>query len=836
MATNYEDIMIRITTTTDLSGIGKTIKALEYLRDSNFETTKSFIVLREGVKGAKGELEGLRGTNIKVSDGVRKTTNETKKGMSAWQKYAKSVKELKNIDKYVGLGKLVSPFTKLFKTVGNRFYRRIAMWIFNSIKEGFGMVLSWSQQFGGNMAKSMETINTALNTMKKAFGSLVEPIINAVAPAIDWLSDKVVALSNTLAKLFATAFGQDYYLKATKTLTSGFNDTADAIGGASKKLKDFTLGFDELNVLSDKGSSGSGSGGSSSDVTALLEDYEKLSTFDFGDTTFAQRLGMGLVETIFGEGTLDLLSNDYWNNYAQQGYTIGEYIGQMIFSGIGDWINDNLFDLDFLSEDYWKNYEPQGYSIGGYLAEVILLGMTEGLADFVGLDLDFLVDDYTENYEELGYSIGQYLMSGIGKGLHELYEDEIGWIFDKNTYDKKGGQLPDTAKKSLGYRLWSKVIDWTSGGLESWSNQIFGDPYAIHNGWGDWTFINDQAQGKFKSGDVTPEDRRALLEKITMWKEESIKAEKSISDFSFAEQSRVMSELLTERGKNIAITVENGKSAIDTIFKHWEDIENARFKKMSERLLGEVVNLGDKVTGTLQNSVTSNKITDGIKTMFGEIGKAYDKDLAPKIKSGVDEAISHINRLSNVKTNINIGIDSGIGAIESALDRINGKLPTMNSLVGNVNGSFVTLKNTMNDVTGSFNSMTQSLINLLGNFGDTVSNSVRNAIAGGIKQYATGGTPDVGQLFICRESGAELVGNIGGKTRVANNDQIVSGISSGVADANVGVIDAIYDLISVVRSKDTVVNIGSKEIGNANDTYNNTRGARVDGGTFANAY
>ena len=39
---------------------------------------------------------------------------------------------------------------------------------------------------------------------------------------------------------------------------------------------------------------------------------------------------------------------------------------------------------------------------------------------------------------------------------------------------------------------------------------------------------------------------------------------------------------------------------------------------------------------------------------------------------------------------------------------------------------------------------------------------------------------DVGQLFIAREAGPELVGSMDGHTTVANNDQIVEGIAEGV--------------------------------------------------------
>ena len=50
-------------------------------------------------------------------------------------------------------------------------------------------------------------------------------------------------------------------------------------------------------------------------------------------------------------------------------------------------------------------------------------------------------------------------------------------------------------------------------------------------------------------------------------------------------------------------------------------------------------------------------------------------------------------------------------------------------------------------------------------------------------KFALGGFPDDGQLFIAREAGPELVGTMGGRTAVANNDQIVEGIRQGVYDA-----------------------------------------------------
>lgn len=52
-----------------------------------------------------------------------------------------------------------------------------------------------------------------------------------------------------------------------------------------------------------------------------------------------------------------------------------------------------------------------------------------------------------------------------------------------------------------------------------------------------------------------------------------------------------------------------------------------------------------------------------------------------------------------------------------------------------------------------------------------------------VNWYAQGGFPSQGELFVAREAGAEMVGAIGRKTTVANNQQIVDGIYKGVYQA-----------------------------------------------------
>ena len=81
------------------------------------------------------------------------------------------------------------------------------------------------------------------------------------------------------------------------------------------------------------------------------------------------------------------------------------------------------------------------------------------------------------------------------------------------------------------------------------------------------------------------------------------------------------------------------------------------------------------------------------------------------------------------------------------------------------------------------NALNRILSGVGSSFGSSSKLSITSGLSRSVKAYASGGYPDEGQLFIARERGAEMVGSIGGKTAVANNDQIVEAIRQGVYDA-----------------------------------------------------
>lgn len=98
------------------------------------------------------------------------------------------------------------------------------------------------------------------------------------------------------------------------------------------------------------------------------------------------------------------------------------------------------------------------------------------------------------------------------------------------------------------------------------------------------------------------------------------------------------------------------------------------------------------------------------------------------------------------------------------------------------------------------------------------------ASLGAIAMAADGGVFDEGQMFIAREAGPEMVGTIGGKTAVANNDQIVEAVSRGVYEAVSAAMSS-----SSGRGGEVVLNINGREFARA--TYDDRRMVDRERGT-----
>lgn len=98
-----------------------------------------------------------------------------------------------------------------------------------------------------------------------------------------------------------------------------------------------------------------------------------------------------------------------------------------------------------------------------------------------------------------------------------------------------------------------------------------------------------------------------------------------------------------------------------------------------------------------------------------------------------------------------------------------------------------TLQQVSDEVTRMLNQMVSDANSLAGLTGKKYSHvggyTMQQAQRFNIEMFANGGFPRSGELFLAREAGAEMVGSIGSKTAVANNDQIERAIFNAVLTA-----------------------------------------------------
>lgn len=136
------------------------------------------------------------------------------------------------------------------RIVKYRVIRGIIKDVANAAKEGLNNAYMFSKSIGGDMAKSMDSLATSLQTVKNQLGSALGSMLMALMPIITKVADAVTWLADKVTQLFAALSGKSYYQKATAVLAQWAEDTQTATD-ALKEWKNQIMGFDEINRLED---------------------------------------------------------------------------------------------------------------------------------------------------------------------------------------------------------------------------------------------------------------------------------------------------------------------------------------------------------------------------------------------------------------------------------------------------------------------------------------------------------------------------------------------------------------------------------------------------------
>lgn len=129
----------------------------------------------------------------------------------------------------------------------------------------------------GNLAQTIQSpanqikiLKAQLDMLAKSVGSLLYPALKSILPPLIAAVQLIREFVEWVAKLMGVKVVFTDFTKSADSvggIGDAMDDTADSTKKAAKALKDYTMGFDELNIIDPtQGSSGSGSGAAAGNI------------------------------------------------------------------------------------------------------------------------------------------------------------------------------------------------------------------------------------------------------------------------------------------------------------------------------------------------------------------------------------------------------------------------------------------------------------------------------------------------------------------------------------------------------------------------------------------
>lgn len=692
----------------------------------------------------------------------------------------------------------------------------------------------------------MRTLRQQITSLSQAFGAFLLPALVKVLPYVQAFVELIGEAIASLAALFGVEIQPVDFSKSFNAGAAGAEGMADGLqdaAGAAKKLKQYTAGFDELNVFAP--STGSSSGSAASGSYAGMFDIDKLwdeSIFEninsqvddlkeklkpvlklvgaIGAAFLAWRIGASLVASVTAVKTV-----------------LAAIAGSKVVQAILPKLAGTLAAIAL-------QFNVAGGGVKGFLSVLGLIAKTAAPAlavlTVIISTLRVLIKRWDEIKTAVGNAIGKLGVSERLKTLNEKLDQlgaKLGWVngfwnglkatisalmdfIGEVVITVIGGTLIGVFNglvsvldgvitavtgvvdifRSLGQffkgvftgdiELVKKSFDTLATGITEVFSGVFGGIVSGLTGFITGVITGISELGMTLLGDLIPN----LVMGITTF----------------------FSTLCT----NISLFFSNAWTEICTLWVTAGDWFSVNVITPVSTFFS---NLGTNISNYFIASWTK------IKTQWAVVTTWFQTTIITPTQTAFDSMCTAVGGFFTALWEKITGVFAGAGAWFQT-NVVNAITFGFRYLV---NGAIGLIEGMLNGIVQALNWVISKVNSVLSVFG---SNGIEYLSEVKIDRLADGGFPNEGQLFIAREAGAEMVGAMGRRTAVANNDQIVEGISAGVSVANDGVIAAIYALLNVVEEKDMSVVIGDNEIGHSYDRYKEKRGRQVSTGVFANAY
>ena len=159
--------------------------------------------------------------------------------------------------------KLASEFFRVSKMLKLMITRMALRKVISEVGDGFKSLALHSEEFN----RSMSGLMNGSKQLGYSFAAMVSPLINALAPALEYIISLLIKFINIVNQVVSSIAGFTTWNKA-KDFTESWADNIEAANKSGKELKKTVLGFDELNQLQEKTKGG---GDTSKNIKDMFE-------------------------------------------------------------------------------------------------------------------------------------------------------------------------------------------------------------------------------------------------------------------------------------------------------------------------------------------------------------------------------------------------------------------------------------------------------------------------------------------------------------------------------------------------------------------------------------
>ncbi|MCM1364660.1 MAG: hypothetical protein NC122_05090 [Faecalibacterium sp.] len=349
----------------------------------------------------------------------------------------------------------LSAFKQLFSSLKRIATYRLLRTVLKEISEGFSKGLenayTFSSGISSTLANSLDKIATSALYFKNSIGAAAAPLINALAPAVDYVIDKCVDLVNWFNQLFATLTGQTTWMKATKTATK-YAEATDKATKANKAFKASILGIDEINALTDNSDTAAGNNSDSSNSTGGFT-IEKIgnSVSSFANALKAawEEENFEAVGIIIQTKLVDMMNNINWNSIYSKASDFGKNLASFLNGLFKTTVNKVTGDRENI-------FTGVGQSIAGALNTALEFLNTFGEKfDFSGFGTSISLG-ITKFLTTINWKTALSASSNWGKGVADALNDFIA------AKDKGGNSAFSAIGSTVANLIKTAVENWYS--------------------------------------------------------------------------------------------------------------------------------------------------------------------------------------------------------------------------------------------------------------------------------------------------------------------------------------------------------------------------------------